>query len=123
MKPVIVCRFLFFSIVISVLFIGQAQASFDNVSANTVKINSTVVVWDSITFGTSQIEYGTTESYGSLSSEDSFAYFHEQNLTGLTGQTLYHYRVRSKNYNGTETLSDDYTAMILNIVERCVFDC
>jgi len=117
MKPVIVCRFLFFSIIISVLFIGQAQATFDNISANTIKINSTVVVWDSTTFGSSQIEYGTTESYGSLSSEDSFAYFHEHNLTGLTGQTLYHYRVRSKNYNGTETLSDDYTFTTRNQTE------
>ncbi len=48
-------------------------------------------------------------SYGSITSEDHLAYFHTQTISGLSAGTLYHYRIRFKEYEGAETISPDYT--------------
>jgi hypothetical protein len=60
---------------------------------------------------TGQVEYGPTTTYGTRSTlEPSFAYTtHIQILRGLSPGTLYHFRVRSTNQAGVETVSGDYT--------------
>ncbi len=81
----------------------------NNVTVSAIKTDSVNIAWDSTSAGTSIIEYGTTVSYGSQTTEDGLAYFHTQTIAGLTAGTLYHYRIHTKDYTGAETVSGDYT--------------
>ncbi len=57
-------------------------------------------------------EMGTTTAYGMTNApgETSFNYSsHTQTVTGLTANTLYHYRIKAKNQAGIETVSGDNT--------------
>src|SRR5207248_5640882 len=73
--------------------------------------NSTATVsWSTDVPATSQVEYGTTTSYGAMTQVDTALLTgHTQTVNGLAGGTLYHFRVRSKDSNGTETVSNDAT--------------
>ena len=73
-----------------------------------INTNSVTIFWDSTSPGTSQIEYGTTTAYGSITQENSLSYFHITELSGLSPGITYHYRIRSKDYNGVETISQDH---------------
>jgi len=67
------------------------------------------ISWTTDVPATTQVEYGTTTAYGTLTTLNStLATSHSQALTGLTLGTLYHYRVRSKNSSGVETISGDF---------------
>ena len=56
------------------------------------------------------MEYGTTTSYGSSTTVDSaLVSIHQQALSGLVPSTAYHYRVRSTNSTGQESVSADNT--------------
>ena len=69
-----------------------------------------VVTWRTDIASTSQVEYGTDISYDfSTNLESSLVNDHYVQLSGLTPETLYHYRVRSQNSLGGETVSPDYT--------------
>jgi hypothetical protein len=81
-----------------------------NVSAISITNNSALIVWDTNVSATSQVEYGKTPNYGSQTPLDpTLVPHHEVLLSGLSANTTYHYRVRSKNGAGTESLSGDYT--------------
>ena len=103
--------FIFFVLVYAAMFALPVLAAVDinNVSVSAIKTNSVVIRWDATVAGTSQIEYGQTESYGNITEEESLFYFHTTELTGLNAGTAYHYRIRSKEYGGAETVSPDYT--------------
>jgi lysophospholipase L1-like esterase len=80
------------------------------VSASGTTISSAVITWTTGESATSQVEYGTTSGYGSSSPLDtSLVTTHNINLTGLTDNTTYHYRVRSKDAAGKEASSNDNT--------------
>jgi phosphodiesterase/alkaline phosphatase D-like protein/peptidoglycan hydrolase-like protein with peptidoglycan-binding domain len=75
-------------------------------------VNSTseTITWTTGEAATSQVEYGTSETYGSQTTlNSSLSLTHSQTLTGLTPETLYHYRVLSKDAAGNLTTSSDYT--------------
>lgn len=55
-----------------------------------------------------QVEYGTTLSYGSMNVEGSGIGPQTKALSGLTGSTLYHYRIRAT-ANGITTYTTDRT--------------
>ncbi len=90
---------------------GGAGASVDisSVTVSAIKTDSVSISWDSTEAGTSIIEYGRTISYGSQTPEDPLSYFHIQVIFSLSEGTLYHYRIRTKDYNRAETISNDYT--------------
>jgi hypothetical protein len=71
--------------------------SVDGISGSSATIN-----WSLSEAGTGQIEYGITQSYGSLTTkETSFNYTtHHQNLNGLAPGTTYYYRITSQNRTG-----------------------
>ncbi|WP_051942799.1 fibronectin type III domain-containing protein [Streptacidiphilus rugosus] len=70
---------------------------------------SLTVGWTTDIPASSQVDYGTTSSYGSSTTLDStLATQHSQTITGLTAATAYHYRVRST-ANGQTTVSADNT--------------
>lgn len=58
----------------------------------------------------SQVNYGKTTSYGSSTTLDSsLTVVHTVTISGLTANTLYHYKVRSKDAAGNIATSNDFT--------------
>lgn len=81
-----------------------------NIRSESIGTSSANVCWSSDDFATSQVDYGTTTSYGSTTALDpSLLQTHTVALTGLFSGSTYHYRVRSRNGAGLETVSGDYT--------------
>jgi len=72
--------------------------------------SSVTITWQTDEPATSQVEYGLSTDYGSLTVLDSnLVTSHSVTITGLVPETLYHYRVRSQDTNGNEAISIDYT--------------
>lgn len=74
--------------------------------------SSVVVTWltDELEGASSQVEYGLDESYGLSSPLGSTPVTsHSVTVSGLLPATAYHYRVRSTDPAGNETVSGDYT--------------
>lgn len=102
---------------------GNSQAS----TAITVTVDNTGPVLSSISSGTpglasvtttwatdensdSQVEYGTTASYGATTTLDStLTTSHSVVINGLANGTLYHFRVRSTDAQGNLSVSSDQT--------------
>lgn len=83
--------------------IGDVRAL--NVSRTTADIR-----WSTNEAATTRIEYGTTTSYGAMTPLDSaMVNQHLVSLAGLSENVLYHYRVRSIDASGNETISGDFT--------------
>ncbi len=85
------------------------SVAIQNVSVSSVRDTSVTILWDSTTAGTSRIEYGPTLSYGTLTSERPLSYFHVTTLPSLTPGALHHFRIRSRDIGGIETVSGDFT--------------
>jgi hypothetical protein len=72
--------------------------------------SSVIIHWTTNENSDSQIEYGTTTSYGLITVLDgSMGTSHSQEITGLSESTLYHYRVRSRDAAGNLAISGHYT--------------
>src|SRR3989338_9746105 len=81
-----------------------------SVSATNITQTSATTTWTTDVPATSQVEYGPTTSYGTPTTLDSnLVYSHNVNLTDLNTDTLYHYRVKSKDAANNEAISADYT--------------
>lgn len=58
----------------------------------------------------SQVEYGNTRKYGSMTALDrNLSLSHEHFLTDILPDTTYHLRIRSRDYAGNLTISDDFS--------------
>jgi hypothetical protein len=79
------------------------------VSTNSITSSGAVITWTTDVQATSQVEYGTTTAYGTLTTLDgTLVTSHTALIGGLNAGTLYHYRAHSKNANGVETISGDF---------------
>jgi len=68
------------------------------------------ITWTTDKPTTSQVDYGATTAYGSSSPlYGSLVTAHTVTINGLTPGTTFHFRVRSKDSCGRETISDDQT--------------
>lgn len=77
---------------------------------STVTPINTKISWTTDQTSTSQVEYGTTTSYSSITPVDSaLVTSHSVTLTGLVPDTVYHYRVLSINSSGEQATSGDLT--------------
>ncbi len=86
------------------------------VSSSSVTATSAVIFWTTNEASDSQVEYGTTASYGSTTAlNTSMVTSHTQSLSGLTGGNTYHYRVKSKDAAGNESVSADFTVTTTSI--------
>ena len=73
-------------------------------------VQGATITWTTNEGRTSQVEYGLTTAYGSTTALDSaLVTSHTVTLSGLTSNTLYHYRVRSRDASGNERISSDAT--------------
>ena len=87
---------------------GTGGPAISNVAVNGVTTSAAAVSWTTDVASTSQVEYGPTTAYGTLTTLNaSLVTSHSVSLAGLAANTLYHYRVRSKNSSGIESISGD----------------
>ena len=81
-----------------------------NVRATDIVTTGAIIRWTTNEPATSQVNYGLTTSYGNTTPLDqNLVTSHADSITGLTANTLYHYRVRSRDASGNEAVSGDYT--------------
>jgi hypothetical protein len=97
---------------------GPSGPSINGVSVSSITTTGGTVNWTTDVAATSQVEYGTTIAYGTLTTvNSSLVTSHSVALSGLTINTLYHYRVHSKNSAGTETISGDFAFQTNNTAD------
>jgi hypothetical protein len=91
---------------------GSGTASgpnISNVGVSGITNSGATIAWTTDVTATSQVEYGLTTAYGTLTTLNStLVTAHSVALTGLSANTMYHYRVHSKNSSGVETISGDF---------------
>jgi len=77
------------------------------------------VSWTTDELSTSQIEYGLTTSYGSLTSVTDISPMvtsHSVTLTGLTSGSTYHFRAKTTDALGTSGVSADQTFNVYELI-------
>ena len=80
------------------------------VASGNITTNAATITWNTDEAGDSQVEYGLTTAYGNSSPLDALRITnHSVNLTGLSPNTTYHYRVKSKDAAGNLAVSSDFT--------------
>jgi hypothetical protein len=81
-----------------------------NVVTGSLTLSGATITWSTDQASSSQVEYGATTAYGSMTTVDpTLVTSHSQALVGLLAATVYHYRVRSTNASGTQGISGDFT--------------
>jgi hypothetical protein len=81
-----------------------------NVAASGITTSAATIAWTTNEASDSQVEYGTTTAYGSSAAlNTTIVASHSQNLTGLTANSVYHYRVKSRDVAGNTAVSGDFT--------------
>lgn len=92
---------------------GPAETNAPVISDVRSQVVSTAIAniyWITDEYSTSQVEYGLTTSYGSSSRlSQSLIDGHLEQLTNLTPDTTYHFRVRSLDKWNNAAVSNDYT--------------
>ncbi|HKQ74284.1 MAG TPA: fibronectin type III domain-containing protein [Blastocatellia bacterium] len=79
-----------------------------NVQASSITSSVAVITWKTGALSDSQAEYGRTSDYGVMTQLNPIPVFdHAVILTGLTANTMYHYRVRSRDLAGNLNVSAD----------------
>jgi hypothetical protein len=87
---------------------SRAQTWISAVSA-TATATTAKVTWATAVPSDSQVEYGTTASYGNVTALAALRVAtHSVALSGLAGGTTYHFRVRSSDANGVLVFGPDY---------------
>jgi peroxiredoxin len=82
---------------------------------------SVTIGWMTDKAATSQLEYGTTNAYGSTTTLDqNLNTSHSITLTGLTPITTYHFKVKSKDATGNEAASQDQTFSTRSTVSAAI---
>jgi phosphodiesterase/alkaline phosphatase D-like protein len=80
------------------------------VTASSITGSGATISWTTNEASDSQVDYGLTTAYGSASAlNNTDVTAHAVGLSGLTGSTLYHVRVRSRDAAGNLALSGDVT--------------
>lgn len=81
-----------------------------NITAGNIRRNGATIKWNTDVPATSQVEFGRTPSYGrSTTIDPTLKNSHSRTLTELRRNTLYHYRVKSRDAAGNLTVSEDRT--------------
>ncbi len=81
-----------------------------NVVAASITTSTTAISWTTDEASDSQVEYGATTAYGSSTPlATAQVTTHSMSLSGLTSNTLYHYRVKSRDAAGNLAVSADFT--------------
>ncbi len=80
-----------------------------NVGSGNITDHAATINWNTNELATSQVNYGLTTGYDSTTAlNPSLTLSHSVNLSGLIADTIYHFRVRSKDASNNEAVSIDY---------------
>jgi hypothetical protein len=80
------------------------------VTSTSVTNSSATITWTTNEASDSQVEYGISDSYGSITTRNlSMVTTHAVGLSGLTAEATYHYRVLSRDAAGNTAVSVDFT--------------
>jgi hypothetical protein len=105
----------------AVLYLYQPRGlTISNVSVHPMDFYATVT-WNTDTPATSQVEYGTSPSLGTVTTQTATDQTsHSVTLFGLSPETEYNYKVRSENMNGqsTESAIASFTTLNPEDVQR-----
>lgn len=86
------------------------------VVASGITASGAAIAWTTNELSDSQVDYGTTTSYGSSTTLNvSLVTAHTALLSGLSANTQYHYRVRSRDAAGNVSVSGDFTFTTLGL--------
>ncbi len=80
-----------------------------NVRLDSISATGALVLWDTDEPANSFVDFGVTPNYGAVQSSAQFVTAHRIWLSGLTGNTLYHFRVRSQDASNNQASSGDST--------------
>ena len=81
-----------------------------DVGASDATSSTVVITWTTDELATAQVEYGLDTGYGSSTTIDTnLVTTHHVTLTGLSSNTTYHYRVKSKDVADNPAASRDHT--------------
>ena len=87
-----------------------APLTLSGITASAITASGATIAWNTNKGADSQVAYGVTSAYGSVSALDpALVTSHSINLTGLTASTIYHYKVISHDALGNVTQSGDFT--------------
>src|SRR3989344_1612237 len=90
--------------------IDTTAPSISGILASSITTSLATISWTTNESSDSQIEYGLTTGYGSQTAlNTSLITSHSASLSGLSANTLYHYRVKSKDAAGNLAQSSDQT--------------
>jgi len=103
------------------LAVDTTPPAISGVSASDITTSTATITWTTDEPATSQVEHGLTPAYGESSAVDpSLVDAHSVMLSGLTPNTTYHYRVKSKDAPGNEAVSEDNTFITLPAEETSI---
>ena len=93
------------------VFVADTTApTITNVNASNITLTNALINWTTNEPADSQVRYGTTTAYGSLTTLDpSRITTHAHMLAGLQPATLYHYQVLSRDAAGNLATSPDFS--------------
>ncbi len=77
--------------------------------ASSTSLTTATITWTTDENADSRVDYGSTTSYGTASSSATLATSHSIVVSGLTDNTLYHFRIQSTDAQGNAATSNDYT--------------
>jgi hypothetical protein len=94
---------------------GGSGPTISAVAAGSITTSAATIGWTTDVAATSQVEYGATTAYGTSTPLNStMVTAHSLPVAGLAINTLYHYRVHSKNSSGVESISGDFAFQTSN---------
>jgi cysteine-rich repeat protein len=79
------------------------------VASSLVTATGARITWTTNENSDSVVEFGPTLSYGATQTNPTAVTAHQIDLTALTPNTLYHYRVKSKDASNNQATSGDFT--------------
>jgi len=68
-----------------------------------------IITWDTDENSDSFVDYGLDSNYGNTVGQNDSVVSHSVEISGLSENTTYHFRVKSKDAYGNESVSEDYT--------------
>jgi len=91
------------------IYVSNSSPAVGGISVYNITSVSATIGWVTATAADSQVEYGTSTSYGSLTGRDwTPVITHAQTIIALTPSTTYHFRVYSMGQNGIVSQSGDF---------------
>lgn len=95
---------------VTATFNDTQAPTISNVAASSITSGGATITWTTNEASDTQVEYGTTTSYGSSTTlNTAMVTSHSATLSGLSPSTLYNYRVKSRDAAGNLATSGNFT--------------